>query len=128
MLSTLTEGAESLQQLRDAVALYIERKSDPETERKWAKQFEEKVNQRASDTNVDNERAAQLIAYDWAADNRKELNDYRNAKAKTVIEACRMLDWFFKNEVPLPERLRSQLTPETTAQAATYFKELAEKK
>lgn len=91
---------------------YIRRASTPEAEVKWNAKFSSRVATRVQDSGLSEEQAAHEIFQDWAASNRKYIEDPSSAPAAVILEACRFVSWLTDRSMSLPSKLYSSLTHE----------------
>jgi hypothetical protein len=106
------EGANETpgERLRVIARRYLDRRSTPAEDTKWTKRFTDRVKQRAQDSGLEAEVCAWELFQDWAAGQRKYLEDPTSAPESVLIDCCRYVSWFTEHNYSLPPRLYRELT------------------
>ena len=119
---------EGWEKLHSAAKEYTSAK-DGENEdlsKKWNKKFKGRVEQRAEDSKLSFDAAAQSVALDWMNDHEKGI---RAKQEKDLIEISRIFCWLYDNYIGLPPIVREQLNEEDKIEKfANYLTDQIEKK
>jgi hypothetical protein len=110
LLSCLLWGAEDTDRLNEAAKRYIAAK-DPKSKdaKAWEKKFRGRVEQRAEDSRLGGDEAAQSVALDWMTDKADSL---KAKEERAMLELCRIFKWLADNGIAIPgtasERMREE--------------------
>lgn len=100
-------GAEDTDRLNKAAKAYIVAKSPDEKEAKaWEKKFKSRVEQRAEDSKLGRDEAAQSVAFDWLSDRSSAL---KAKEEKAMLELCRVFKWLDERGIAIPGTVLDRL-------------------